>query len=145
MSHNTNGATGHEYNCVGTSKTSGVTNNTEGLKNSPPNEEKKRNVTNKEKDKDERKHKKRNVMNKEKDKDERKHNNCAERDMEESERIYDDDFYPNLGPMPELGIPHWCYTMDTVIKDIIEGTEYTVRDVVEGKVDDNGHKIDAAK
>ena len=51
------------------------------------------------------------------------------------------DGYPDLGPMPSLGIPHWCYTMDTVITDHLEGTKYSVRDYVEGRVDDNGHLI----
>ena len=51
------------------------------------------------------------------------------------------DGLPDLGPMPCLGIPHWCYTMDTKICDYLEGTEYTVRDHVEGKVDRNGRWI----
>ena len=58
-----------------------------------------------------------------------------------SQRRYMADGYPDLGPMPSLGIPHWCYTMDTVITDHLEGTKYSVRDYVEGRVDNNGHVI----
>ena len=56
-------------------------------------------------------------------------------------RRYILDGYPDCGPMPELGIPHWSYTMDTIIHDYLEVTEYTVCDFVEGKVDKNGHPI----
>ena len=41
-------------------------------------------------------------------------------------RRYMPDGYPDCGPMPELGIHHWCYTMVTVIKNNLEGKEYTV-------------------
>ena len=39
------------------------------------------------------------------------------------------------GPCPSLGLPVTCYTLDTVINDVIAGSKYTVRDKVEGRVD----------
>ena len=48
-------------------------------------------------------------------------------------------FEPICGPAPQLGLPYWSYNLDTIIKDYLEGTEYTVRDLVEGYVDDNEH------
>ena len=56
-------------------------------------------------------------------------------------RRYMPDGYPDFEPMPELGIPHYCYTMEMVIKYYLEGTTYTVCDFVEGGVDHNGHPI----
>ena len=46
---------------------------------------------------------------------------------------------PICGPAPQLGLPYWLYNLDTIIKGYIEETEYTVRDLVEGYIDDNGH------
>ena len=54
-------------------------------------------------------------------------------------RRYMPDGYPDFRPMPELCIPHWSYTMDNIIHEYLEGTEYTVCDFVKGKVDENGH------
>lgn len=51
----------------------------------------------------------------------------------------DDKFESIAGPCPELGLPYWDYDLDTVIHDHLEGTKYTVRDRVEGYVDENGH------
>ena len=62
-----------------------------------------------------------------------------------AQRRYMPDGYPDLGPMPSLGIPHWCYTMDTVITDLLSDTKYTVRDYVEGRVDEDGHVIKKTK
>ena len=51
------------------------------------------------------------------------------------------DGYLYFGLMPELVLPRWSYTMDTVMKENLEGTEYTDHDFVESKVDDNDHPI----
>ena len=46
------------------------------------------------------------------------------------------------GLCPKLGLPYQDYNLDTVTHNNLEGTTYTVRDLVEGKVDDNhGHTI----
>ena len=45
------------------------------------------------------------------------------------------------GPCPSLGLPVTCYTLDTVINDVIAGSKYTVRDKVEGRVDMYGRLL----
>ena len=50
-----------------------------------------------------------------------------------------DVFESIANPCPELGLPYWDYDLDTVIHDHLEGTKYTVRNRVEGYVDENGH------
>ena len=48
-------------------------------------------------------------------------------------------FEPICGPAPQLSLPYWSYNLDTAIKGNLEGPEYTVKDLVEGYLDDNGH------
>ena len=43
------------------------------------------------------------------------------------------------GPVPSLGLPYWDYNINMVIHDYLEGTNYTVPDLVEGCVHKNSH------
>ena len=43
------------------------------------------------------------------------------------------------GPAPSLGLLYWDYNLDTVINDYLDGTSYTICNLVEGYVDENGH------
>ena len=57
-----------------------------------------------------------------------------------NKREDDDSVFSNIaGPAPHLGLPHWEYYLNTVITDLTEGTKYSVREYVEGHVDENGH------
>ena len=73
------------------------------------------------------------VSKNEEKQDSKKTTNNKERDNESSV------FEPICVPAPSLGLPYWDCNLNTVIHDNLEGMIYTVRDFVEGYVDENSH------
>ena len=60
----------------------------------------------------------------------------SKKETKDIKRRREHSVYESIAP---LGLPYWEYNLVTVIHDYLEGTSYTVRDLVEGYVDENGH------